>query len=281
MTMVRSPKAPLQKKVRPLVILMAALCAFTALHSDRAYAVLLSEQFKQDGSVFTGAVVSLDEQDATRIDLATVENTDYLVGVVVDDASGSLQFAKSGAQANVALSGEAEVYVTDVNGVVKTGDFVSVSWVEGLAMKASSTQIQKPIGIALEDYDESKQKQYGDVTTPEGTKSANVDIVRIRLFDRQANDTGISTRNGVEGFIQNLAGKDVSYAKILAGTLIFFLSLLIAGLFIISSIRGSFISIGRNPMASNSIYKSLLHVSGLSVIVILIGTALAYVVLVV
>lgn len=278
----RSPKkAPIQKKVRPLVILMAALCAFTGFLTARGSAVTLSEDFKQDGSVFNGAIVSLNEKDASKIDLASVENVKYLLGVVTDDTNASLQFSKSGAQTNVALSGETSVYATDVNGDIKSGDFVSVSWIEGVAMKASSTITQKPLGIALEDYDQSKQKTYGDVNTPDGTKSAHVSVLRIRLFDRQAADTGIESKTGVEGFLQNLAGKDVSYTKILAGTLIFFLSLLIAGLFIISSIRGSFISIGRNPMASNSIYKSLLHVSGLSVIVILIGTALAYVVLVV
>ena len=73
----------------------------------------------------------------------------------------------------------------------------------------------------------------------------------------------------------------MSFAKVMIGSLVFLSSLLVAGFFVTSSIRGSFVSIGRNPMASAVIYRNLAQVTAAAVVIILIGSALAYVILVI
>jgi len=174
-----------------------------------------------------------------------------------------------------------EVYVSDSNGEIKKGDFIGASWLEGVGMKSIASSRQKLLGVALENLDISKPSDYGSIKTPSGDKNIKVTSIRVRLIDKQNQSANLATDSGIQGILSKVVGKAISPIKVLMGVIIFLASLFVAGLFISSSIRGSFISIGRNPMASASIYKSLLHISGLSILVILIGTALSYVVMVV
>jgi uncharacterized membrane protein len=137
------------------------------------------------------------------------------------------------------------------------------------------------LGIALDDFDLSSANEYGEIDTPDGKQEVKIGTINVRLFEKEGSEELLLNKGGLEGFLTSLAGREVSFAKIMAGSIIFLMSVVVAGFFASSSIKGSFISIGRNPMASASIYRSLLHVTMVSVIVIVIGTALSYVVLVV
>lgn len=242
---------------------------------------LLSEEFSVDGTNTVGTIVSIDKTDPQSVELATLTNSEYLLGVVVADNQSSVTFTKAGSETTVALSGEVAVYVNDANGDIKTGDFIGASWLEGVGMKSLDQNNQKLLGIALEDYDASSAKAYGEIETSSGVKDVSVDVIKVRLFDKEGIAENTKSKDGLEDILSSVAGKQISYAKVLASSILFLVTLTVAGMFIVSSIRGSFISIGRNPMASATIYKSLLHVSGLSVLVLIIGTALTYVVLVI
>ena len=61
---------------------------------------------------------------------------------------------------------------------------------------------------------------------------------------------------------------------------VFFISLAVAAMFVVSSIKGSFVSIGRNPMASASIHKGMVRVAILAVTIIVTGAVVSYTVLV-
>lgn len=242
---------------------------------------LVGEEFIAGDKLVIGSIVSIDKDNPESIELSHIDNSEYLLGVVVDGAENSVTFSKENSQTTVALSGEVDVFVNDANGEVKAGDFVGASWLEGVGMKSLDANKQKLLGIAVEDYDSKSAKIYGEIDTTEGSKTVSIDAVKIRLFDKEGFAETVDSRGGLEELLSNVAGKQISYAKVLASSILFIVTLLVSGMFIVSSIRGSFISIGRNPMASATIYKSLLHVSGLSVLVLIVGTALTYVVLVI
>lgn len=254
---------------------------FFVVFTPLASSSTISEEFSTDKSFPIGSVVSINRENPSSVELGTIGNGAYLFGVVVNQNNGSVTFSKQDSSTTVALSGEVQVLVSDANGEIKKGDFIGASWLEGVGMKSLESDRQKLVGVALEDFSRSSAKPYGEIQTYTGDKDISVAVLKVRLFDKEGMVKEGATATGLERIFNGVAGKQVSMAKILASAVLFIVTLIVASMFIVSSIRGSFISIGRNPMASASIYRSLLHVSGLSVLVLIIGTALTYVVLVV
>ena len=244
-----------------------------------ASASTLSEEFSSETELKTGSLVSLKKDSPKQVELSSIDKNQYLLGVVTESDNSSVNYVKQSSQVSVALSGEVKVFVTDANGVISKGDFIGASWLEGVGMKSNTDEKQKLLGVALEDYDSSNSNQYGEIDTPEGKKNVTVNFLNVRLFERDNSEEVVTKSNGIEGLLSKIAGKDVSLAKIIFCLLVFLVSILVSGFFVSSSIKGSFISIGRNPLASPSIYRSLIHVTSISVVIILIGTALSYVVL--
>ena len=246
-------------------------------------AATVGEEFVADKQFEKGSIVSLSQDNPETVELSTISNSEYLIGVVNETSNNVVTYAKGsqGFKISVSLAGETEVFVNNANGQIKKGDFVGASWLEGVGMKAITSDKQKLLGVALNDFDLESANEYGEIDTPDGKMSVKVGTITVRLFEKEGSEDLLLKKGGFEGFLTNLAGKEISFAKIMAGSIIFLMSVVVAGFFASSSIRGSFISIGRNPMASSSIYRNLLHVTMVSVIVIVIGTSLSYVVLVI
>lgn len=251
--------------------------------SSLTHASIVGEEFNSDQYLEKGSIVSLSQDNPKSVELSTITNSEYLVGVVNQVDSNVVTYTKDSSEVkvSVSLAGETEVFVSDANGPIVKGDFVGASWLEGVGMKAVTSDKQKLLGVALDDFNLDSANTYGPIETANGKKEVKVGTINVRLFEKEGNQELLLNRGGLEGFLTSLAGREVSFAKIMAGSVIFLMSVVVAGFFASSSIRGSFISIGRNPMASASIYRSLLHVTMVSVTVIVIGTTLSYVVLVV
>lgn len=285
MKQLKSPSPGLRKQsfytlYDRIVFLVLFFCVFVLLFSTASSrASTLAEEFSADTSLKVGSLVSLKKDTPKEVELSSVDNSEYLLGVVTGPKENSVTYTKSTSEVTVALSGEVDVYATDANGHISKGDFIGVSWLEGVGMKASIGDKQKLLGVAIEDYDSSSAKQYGDIETPTGKKSVTVQSVKVRLFERDDAGSATSKMSSIEVILSRIAGKNVSVIKITVCLIIFLIGILTAGFFVSSSIKGSFISIGRNPLASSSIYRSLVHVTTMSVGIILIGAALAYVVL--
>lgn len=261
------------------VVALFFVVIFLSVNYSRA--ATIGEQFTSGNSVTIGSIVSLDAENQDEVKLSNTDNANYILGVAVDPNSNALNFEKYNGGVSVAFNGEVQVFVSDINGLIQKGDFVSASWLEGVGMKSLGNDRQRLLGVALEDYSAEEAKYYGAVNTPEGDKNVSVDSILLRILDKEGFSTSTDKKDGLEGVISRIAGKNVSFARVLAGSIVFVVCLGVAGVFIVSAIKNSFISIGRNPLSSNSILKSLVHVSGLSVSVILVGAALSYVVLVV
>lgn len=266
---------------RKAVAFFAIVFSSILLSVSSSLASYVSESFDVVGDFPVGSVVSVNKEDAEKIELTTVSNSERVLGVVGQLSSSALNYSKGNSLVTVSVSGEVEVFVSDMNGEVKSGDYVTASWLQGVAMKLEYGIGGRSIGIAIDDFDPDSATEYGEVETPRGIVSTKVDVIRVRLLNNESVSSNDSESGTFLGIISNLAGKNVSFASALVASLIFICSLTVAGFFTNSSIRSSFISIGRNPMASSAIYKNLLQVTSLVLLIIMIGTALSYVVLVV
>ncbi len=239
----------------------------------------ITEDFNGESSYPKGSVVSIKKGEPGDIELTDLNNSEYLLGVVADDSQSSISFKKQSSNVSVALSGEVEVLVSDANGDIVRGDFIGASWLEGVGMKAIDDEKQKLLGVAQEGLDSVKAEEYGGIDTENGRKDVSVGVIKVRLFDKESPLASASESNAVQGVLSSVVGKDVSITRAVIGSILFSVSLIVAAMFITSSVKGSFISIGRNPMASASIHKGMVRVAILSVVIIITGTAVAYAVL--
>jgi hypothetical protein len=262
-----------------LGIAVFSVLFFFSYLSPSVKANTVGEEFLAPENYAKGSVVSLNQDNPKEVILGNLTNDDYLLGVINSSDENSVTYSKELSNVTVSLSGEVQVFVTDAAGEIKKGDFVGASWIEGVAMKSDSKDIQRLLGVALGDADFSTANEYGPIDTTDGQRDARIGSLRIRLFNKDSLAERSDEQSVLTGFLQDLSGKEVSVAKAFVVTFIFVGSLALAGFFVGSSLRGSFISIGRNPRASTIIFRDLTHVTSVSLIMILMGTALSYVVL--
>ena len=265
------------------VILFTLTLISVLLISQTAQANTISESFSAGGTFQKGTIVSVTQTDVDDIELTNINNSEYILGVVNDAEDSAVSFRKDNGNVSVALDGEVSVFVSDANGDISRGDFVGASWLEGVGMKAATPDRQKLVGVALNDFsrDSTGAEEYGEIDTDDGKKNIYVGTIDVRLFSKEVVDGEAAGDAGIQGALESIAGRDISLAKTVIGSLIFIVSLVVAGVFISSSIKGSFVSIGRNPMASQSIHKGMVRVSLIACVIVVIGALLSYVILII
>jgi hypothetical protein len=250
---------------------------FVVLFEAPIFAQSIAEQYKSDSSLAEGTLVSLQENDSEMIVPTNIQNDKLFIGVTQNTESNLVTISKDFSDATVAISGEVSVLVSDLGGSIKQGDELTVSWIDGVAMKNTDAVSQRIVGIALENFNDSSASTYRNLDTPDGVSdTAKVAYLRMKLVDVDTYGAAAEANTSTFGFIQQLTGKEVSVVRVFSGFAVFLATLIVASVFIYSSIKGSFISFGRNPLASNSIYAGLVQVSAISVGALIIGALLAY-----
>jgi len=251
-----------------------------------AGAATFSEGAISPEDLVEGTLVSLITTEPVSVEAADVNTGNYLAGVVVEKGDGLIVSDTDDSTLYIATEGVASVFVSDVNGGIKAGDFIGASWIKGVGMKVLEEENvdQKVIGVALQDLNVEEEYSFfvEKVETLDGDREARVGKISIKLFPRDIGPYFASDQpSGLEDFANKLAGKDVSFIRIMAALLLFGVSIGASAIFMSNAIRGSLKSIGRNPLASQSIISTLTQVSTVSIGLIVFGTAVAYVVLVV
>lgn len=213
------------------------------------------------GDIVAGALVSV-KTGTQSVELATADTTDQLVGVV--DQSPLLVLSGGSQEAQVVLGGTANVLVSDINGPIKAGDHITTSPIVGVGMKATSdTRI---VGVAQSDLDASKA-QTQTINDSNGSQHT-VHIGRVATQISLANYQAPGS-NFLPPFLQdianNVAGRQVSVVRVLISTVVVLISFVGMAIFIFSAARSAMISIGRNPLASASIRRSLYQVGAITV----------------
>jgi len=270
--------------VVPLGVL--SLVLLPAQFQDTVHASSSSEGLGSAVQLAEGTLVSLITTEPISIEPADINSSDYLAGVVEAETDGLIVSDYNGSDIYIATSGVTEAFISDINGPVKTGDFIGASWIRGVGMKVleGSESDQKILGVALQDLNTKDDSTYllADVETPNGNKDANVGKISIKIFKRDIGPYFESNQlSGIEEFATRLAGKNVPYVRVIAALLLFVVAVIISGIFMTTAIRGSLKSIGRNPLASQSIFSMLIQISAIAIGLIIIGATVSYVVLVI
>jgi len=256
------------------IFVLFVLCSSLASSSN------ISEEFSSTSSYKPGTIVSLSREIPGDIIIANINNSDDFVGIVTEESDATVTYARDNATISVARSGLTTMFVTDANGLIKTGDNIVVSWVQGIGMLPTPGESKRIVAVALEDFNSGEAKVYAS-TQGENKKEISIVGIAVRIVDVAVyQENSEQERAGLVGFLSDMAGKDVSYIRSVLSLVIFVVSMLVTVIYLTVSLRSSFISIGRNPLAGSIIFKGLTRITILSVVIVTIGTTLAYVVLV-
>lgn len=244
--------------------------------------------YAADTALQVGTVVQLVGGGTTKVAAATAKNLGGMYGVVVDPHELSLTISNSSLanEASVATSGTYKALVSTQNGTVKQGDYLTMSAIDGVIMKAGTYDDQHMVfGRAAGSFD-GKTSSLGNATLKDTTGATNqtvaIGLIPVTI-SIQRNPNEKSTKTNLPPFLQKL-GQAIADKPV--GPLRMYLSIAITGLSIIvaittlySGVRNSIISIGRNPLSKKSIFRGLLEIILTTFLILIIGLFAVYLLL--
>lgn len=220
----------------------------------------------------SGDLVSLDAQRQGYVQLANANGAGSLIGVVEDRPL--LALTNNADQVQVVTGGAAPTLVSDMNGVVRIGDNITASPIDGVGMKA--TMNAAVIGIAQESAESVKTVALSVTDTYGNRRTVHIGLIPVQIGVTYYTGTDGQASTIIPTFLQRLAnaiaGHTVSVARILVSLLIIVLGFVSTIVILYVSVRSSIVSIGRNPLAARAIHKSLLEI-----VVVTVGILLAMV----
>lgn len=242
------------------------------------------QSFSADKRLDRGTVVTLD--DNQKITPASPEADRQVFGVVVDTNSLSIHVSKRNIKNETfaASSGVYPMLVSNQNGNITSGDYVALSSITGVAM-AADTEQPMIIGRAQGNFDgQSNRLSRTDLLDIDGKVVQKVDIGLVPVtIAIEKNPNVKSTKADVPEFLerigQQIAEKKVSPIRIYLSVAITGISLIIALAILVTGVRQSIVSIGRNPLSKKSIFAALIQVILTSFIILIIGLFAVYLLL--
>jgi hypothetical protein len=227
-------------------------------------------------------IVGLKDKDPTTVIPITVDELDKVLGVVVNANDSPITISADKEKVFVATVGRYEVLVSDQEGIVNQSDYVTVSSLAGIGMKATYNQ-SEILGRAITGFD-GKSGVVGTTKLTDsdgGTQEVHIGKIQvdIAVSKNPLAKSAAVTPEFLGKIGQAIAGKSVSPAKIYISAAIFLVGAFIAGAVLYSGIRSSIIAIGRNPLSKKSILRGLLQVIFTSLIVFIIAVVGVYLLL--
>jgi hypothetical protein len=253
----------LRKYYKVILILLAVTITFSIKAVASTYGPADSVMIESNAGK-TGDIVTYSEGKYSIADKAYDVS---MFGVIVDDPNYSFIDRNIQNYKLVSTYGEMPVNVTAKNGDIKEGDLITSSDVVGAGQKAEETgQI---LGIALEDYTPSDKNSIGNILV-------YVDI-RTSFVDKAI------SKNLLEMLRSSIASPfmtPIEALRYLLAIAVVFTSFVI-GFSNFGKITGTSVeALGRNPLASSAIRRVVMFNFILTAIIMGLGIAIAYFILV-
>jgi len=242
--------------------------------------------YAADAMLENGTIVQLTGENSNRVKIAVQAELQNMFGVTVDRHQLPVVLSNSSVENEtfVAVSGTYTVLVSTQNGPIKSGDYVTLSSINGVAMKAG-TEEPTVFGRANASFD-GRGVNLGKTTLKDVDGNINQSVVLGSIpvtIDIRSNPNEKSTKVQVPEFLerigQAIAEKEVSPIRIYLSLGITAISIFAAIAIVYSGVRNSVISIGRNPMSKKSIFRALLEIILTSILILIIGLFAVYLLL--
>ncbi|MBP6962611.1 hypothetical protein KBB49_03685 [Candidatus Saccharibacteria bacterium] len=240
-----------------------------------ANAQTITQGYGSDSAIQRATIVSLVLDNAKKVEPTSLDNDERMHGVVVSQNDAPFTLSSEEEKIFVATKGRFEVFVSNENGAVQVGDFIAVSRVAGIGMKAKEFE-PYIIGKAISGFD-GETGVLSTTNIEDGGEQKKVSIARIQV------DIGVSgnpllkpTEANLPGFLQKVAEtiaqkSPINPIRIYISLALLLASTAVSSILLYSGVRNGLISIGRNPLTKKSITKSLMQVIFTSIIILLLG----------
>ena len=249
-----------------------------------AKAQTLTQGYQSNAFIQRGMIIILDKDNPNFVQPATQKLAEKLQGVVVNPNDSTVLLGSDNEKVYVASGGRFKTLVSDQNGPIAVGDYITVSAVDGIGMKATADD-PVVLGKAIEPFDPTNADQIRsvvDVRQSNGQSSKirlSLVTVDISIGKNPAQRVG----NSVPGFLLNageaVAEKPVSMARIYTSIAILVTTSFIACAMTYSSVRGTIVAIGRNPLGKKIILRSMFKIILLAFIIFISGLISVYLLL--
>ncbi|MDB5160556.1 MAG: rane protein of unknown function [Candidatus Saccharibacteria bacterium] len=242
--------------------------------------------YAADSALDNGTIVQLDSKNGNTVKVSTQAQLDNMFGVTVDRTqllvSSSNDALKN--EVFVAVSGTYNVLVSTEAGPIVVGDYITLSSLNGVGMKAGTDE-KTVFGRAASAFD-GKGVTVGTTTlkdtTGKTTKTVALGLIPVTV-NIQHNPNEKTTKVDVPPFLERIgvaiAEKQVSPIRIYLSMAITAISIISAIAILYSGVRSGVISIGRNPMSKRSIFRALLQIILTSILILIIGLFAVYLLL--
>lgn len=267
-----------------LIVLAAAGAIDTALAVEYGGGNVQSYTAKQ--KIDYGSIVELVSQDTKEVKVASKEQVKNMFGVVIDPQQIPIRVSSGNLENEtyVAVTGTYNVLVSTENGEIAAGDYITLSSINGIGMKAGTEEVPV-LGRAVSGFNSgSVSRGSAEIKDVNGNLITTAKLGSIPVtIEVQRNPNEKSTKakvpEALERIGQAIAEKEVSAIRIYISLAITAVSLVTALLVLYTGVRSSVISIGRNPMSKRSILRALLQIILASFLILVIGLFAVYLLL--
>ncbi len=268
-------KATKKVKIRLLLISAATLLAMFFVFGSGliARADNVVEGYTSSQTLQPGEIVTLVDAKTKTVKAAPANNAAGLYGVVVDPSDAPITLVGQNSKVFVATTGTYQALVSVSNGPIKGGDYISVSSVNGIGAKATPGD-SLILGRAVNGFNGTT----GVVTTNNGKNIGRI-YINISVSKNPISNTDPTLPSFLRKAADGLANKSVPVIRVYTALLIFGVSLIAAITVLYSGVRGSLISIGRNPLSRKAIFSGMYKTILTGLGVFIIGMAGVYLLL--
>lgn len=263
---------------KSLALSFILICSFVVFIgvSRVSLAESISQSYGEAGTLESGMIVQLVPKNTSEVETASYNNMNYVFGVVINQAESSINLTSnaSSPQVLVANSGRYSVLVSDQNGPIAVGDYITLSQLNGIGMKAGTTQ-PIVVGQALTSFSGKGITQGTDTIGNGGAKqtvqlgevTANISIAKNPL-EKLPTQT---IPKVLKQYSTDIAGKTVNAWKIFLSVAVLIVVTIVFITMIASAVRNSVIGIGRNPLSGKVITKGFLELTLIAIIIFISG----------
>ncbi|HUC95582.1 MAG TPA: hypothetical protein VMR76_01315, partial [Candidatus Saccharimonadia bacterium] len=265
---------------------------FTLVFSHFSFATSITNQQTSIQSYGTasylrpGLIVKLDPTNPNMVVPVSQSSITKTFGVVINPADAAVTLKNTSGtsnQAYVAGSGTFPILVSDQNGPILVGDYITLSSFDGIGMKDDNS-LPIVVGQALSSFNSSADYiGSSSLQLSKGlTKTVHFGLVKANIFIARNPELPLANNN-LSGVLQqigkNVTGKVVSPWKIYMSVLILVAIFIIVGTMLYGAVKTSLASIGRNPLSKRVVTKGFIQIIFSSVIILISGVFGVYLLL--
>lgn len=260
----------------PRLFSLACLCLLVALSVvSPLKAQTVTQGYGSDEQLQRGMIIRLKKEDSTKVLPLTLEKIEDMHGVVVDSQDAPVTLSSEGQRFFVATTGHFDVMVSTQNGPIAAGDYITISALGGIGMKAGTAE-PVVVGRALASFDGKTNSQGSSKVKDSTGAEIAVTIGRVKVDITVAKNPLLKAAEpNVPEFLRKAAstvgGKAVPAIRIYLGLAILIMSSIVAGSLLFSGVKSAIISIGRNPLSKKSIVKGMIQVVITALIIFILG----------